>query len=67
MFELHCMDDETWRQCVGRVARQHGMEQECLELYDRYVAHGDSEPEAALNALYEWDCLPYVEPPYGNA
>ena len=48
---------ESWRDCVRRVSGQYGLDEECLEIFDRLIARGDHETEAAWCALYEWDCL----------
>lgn len=48
---------ESWRDAVKRISNKYGMEQECLESFDAYVAAGDSESEAAWCALYDWDSL----------
>ena len=50
---------ETWRQCVERYAKPHGLERECLELFDEQIAIGETEDRAAFGALYEWDCTDY--------
>lgn len=51
---------ETWRQAVRRMAGQHGLAPERLELFDRDVAAGGDPERAAWAALCEWDCLDYV-------
>jgi hypothetical protein len=52
--------DETWRQCVERYAKPHGLDGECLELFEEQVAIGEPEDKAAFAALYEWDCTDYL-------
>lgn len=50
-------EDETWRECVARVAGDRNMTQECLADFDRAVERGQEEHVAAWEALYERDCL----------
>lgn len=54
-------EGETWRQAVERIAKPHRMDRECLDEFDANIAVGIPEDRAAWNALYEWDCLDYVE------
>jgi len=49
--------DESWRECVQRVAGKQGLEIECLANFDDYVAAGREQDRAAWMALYDWDCL----------
>lgn len=50
---------ETWRDVVIRVSEPHGLDRECLELYDDVDNREDvGDERAAWEALYEWDCLP---------
>jgi len=51
------LEGETWRACVARVAGVEGLDEECLMDFDRAVAKGEDERDAAWEALYEWDCL----------
>ena len=53
--------DETWRQAVARISDKHGLQIECLELFDAAISRGDNEADAAWDALYAWDCLEYEE------
>ncbi len=48
--------DETWRECVIRYASAQGLENECLDLFDRDVKDGIPEDRAALDSLNDWDC-----------
>lgn len=48
---------ETWRDCVKRYAKPHGLETEVLEAFDLSVGNGEEEGDAAFHALYEWDLL----------
>lgn len=48
-------EGETWRECVIRNAKQYGLEVECLQIFDRDVAAGSEESDAAWDAMYEWD------------
>lgn len=43
--------------CVERVAGEHGLEEECLNIFDEEVLNGMNPADAAWDALYEWDCL----------
>jgi hypothetical protein len=52
---------ETWRQAVERIAKPYGLERDCLEVFDQERASGVPEGKAAWNALYEWDCLDFVD------
>lgn len=54
-------EGETWRECIERYAKPHGLETEVLSLYDRYVNSGDPEHQAAFDACYEWDICDFVE------
>lgn len=58
MFKISREEGESWRECVERIAKQAGLEVECLEEFDTRVAAGDGQSEAAFCALYEWDCCP---------
>lgn len=51
---------ETWREVVAREAAPHGLAAECLEAFDAYVLAEDDEADAALAALWDWDCAPIV-------
>lgn len=57
IFEVRQLPGESWRDTVTRVAGRSGLTDECLWEFDRRVAAGDTEPRAAYDALYEWDCL----------
>jgi len=59
--QLQRLPDEPWRDVVARIAGKQGLAAECLDLYDRFIAAGDIEIDAAWCALNEWDCLEYVE------
>jgi hypothetical protein len=51
-------DDETWRQACQRICDDFGgLHEEVLSEFDRNVAAGYSEDEAAWHALCEWDLL----------
>ena len=43
-----------------RIAGDHGLAQEAVDLFDAAVFHGDDEAEAAWWALSEWDLLEFV-------
>ncbi len=61
-------ENETWRECVQRVAGKQGLASECLEAFDHYIAHGDDdEPLAAWCALCDWDCLDFEPDPSPKA
>lgn len=51
---------ERCRARVRSVAAKEGLEQECLDEYDRNIEKGYTPEHAAWCALYEWDCLPAV-------
>lgn len=53
--------DESYRDAVARIAGKCGLDNECLEIFDRLIAQGDTETEAAWCALYEWDCLDLID------
>lgn len=53
--------EETWREATARYAREQGLEQEVLEIYDRELAAGEREYNAGFIALSEWDCLDFWE------
>lgn len=50
---------EMFRDTVIRYAKPHGLEAECLEIFDNQVKNGTPPDSAAFNALYEWDVLDY--------
>ena len=53
-------EGETWRECVARVAKQYGLADECLIIFDTYTKLWKvSEACAAWEALEEWDCLSF--------
>lgn len=52
-------EGETFRAAVERIAGAQGLASECLELFDADVAGGADEGTAAMDALYEWDCLQF--------
>lgn len=55
-------EGETWRQCAERCANEAGgLGAEVLEEFDQQVAAGNDEAGACLGALWEWDCLEFVE------
>lgn len=59
---LKRQEGESWRQCVERVAGRHGLQRECLEVFDDMMRSGlFKEDSAAWGALYEWDCLDFKE------
>lgn len=55
-------ESETWREAALRQAARYNMEGEVAEFYDRFIAAGDTEDQAAWGACYEWDVLDYVRP-----
>jgi hypothetical protein len=57
---------ETYRGAVERIATKFGLQEECLEVYDREVKDGVEERAAAWSALYEWDVLDLMEEPDGE-
>lgn len=54
---------ETMRQTVERYSARHGLQRECLSYYDSEIAAGQSEANAALYALHQWDVLDIVDLP----
>lgn len=52
------LPNESWRDCVKRVAGEQGLERECLRAFDREIGMGANEAPAAWSALWEWDCIP---------
>lgn len=54
-------DGETWRRCAERHGAPYGLEAEILEEFDRQVANGTPEPQACAGALWDWDCLGFIE------
>lgn len=48
--------DETWRECAIRYGRKYGLEWEITEWFDRGIAAGKPDFEAAIEAVNEWDC-----------
>lgn len=55
-------EGETWRQCAERNAIEAGgLGAEVLEEFDRMVSEGAPEDRACFAALWEWDCLSFVE------
>jgi hypothetical protein len=56
-------EGESWRDSVIRHSRPWGLDEECLEIFDAKVSENQPEDDAAWDALYEWDCLEYVDEP----
>lgn len=55
-------ETETWLACALRHAAPYGLGIEILEWYNRGVAAGKSEEDAALDACMEWDvCVLFRE------
>ena len=54
---LERRDGESWRDVVIRYSRPHGLEGECLHMFDNYLDEGDHPSSAAMAALSDWDCL----------
>lgn len=50
-------EGETMRETVKRYAARFGLEYECLSYYDSERDAGQSEAQAAMFALSEWDLL----------
>jgi hypothetical protein len=48
-------DDESWKDCIIRLAGPYDLEQEVIESYDASIARGAGEDDAALEAALEWD------------
>jgi hypothetical protein len=59
MLQVTKRKEETWRECVERYAKEHGLQKEALEFYDADIAAGTDEGKAAWSALYEWDLLDF--------
>jgi hypothetical protein len=49
------LDEETWLQAALRYAAPWGLEWEVEEFYNRAIARGETEEDAALEACMEWD------------
>lgn len=56
-------EGETWRECVIRYAKPHGLQAECLVEFDSATLAGEDEAQAAFDALYEWDCTDFEPEP----
>lgn len=61
-FIVDKQPDESYSDAVRRIAGGYGLETECLESYEKNIQTGLSPADAAWNALYAWDVLPYVAP-----
>ena len=59
-MNLHRKENETWREVAIRIASSHGLELEVIDVFDRLVADGKDEADAAWEACYSWDVLPYT-------
>lgn len=46
-------ENESWRECVARIARQGGVEREAIKAFDYECRHGRSESDAARFVLVE--------------
>ena len=44
-----------WRLALVTAAKEYGLEQEALEVYDREIDQGASPEQAHWNACCEWD------------
>ena len=54
-FKIARIAGETWRECAARIGRKYGLEHEVLAEFDKNVAAGDPEDDAAFNACWDWD------------
>ena len=46
---------ESWRDCASRYGRKYGLEREVLDEFDKNIAAGDPEDDAAHAACFDWD------------
>lgn len=52
---------ESWRECVKRYGGKYGPVNDMLAQFDRDVAAGMPEDEAALGACIDWDVCDLTE------
>lgn len=56
---LRRTDRETWLGAAKRYAARYGLESEVEVAYEKEIAEGCDEQDAAWNACYEWDVLDF--------
>ena len=55
-------EDESWHDCLMRIAEPWQLEFQVDALFQEYMDEGQSDKEAAFSAAYELDLLEYVCP-----
>lgn len=55
-------EDESWHDCLMRIAAPWQLEFQVDALFQEYMDEGQSDKEAAFSAAYELDLLEYVCP-----
>jgi len=61
-IELQRKEDETWEQCIYRLASKYHLQEDVRISYTKFLEEGMTEAHAAFHACYEWDVLPIKEP-----
>ena len=56
--QLERKEEETWAQCIHRLAAKYHLEEDVRESYSKFLEEGMTEAHAAFHACYEWDVLP---------
>jgi hypothetical protein len=49
-------DEDKARQWAINIAKEHGLQDEVRDDYDRFIKAGRKPWQAARDALWEWDC-----------
>lgn len=58
---------ESWLEAAIRAAKPYGLTQEIIDYYEKFIAEGDDESEAAFRACWEWDVLEFRPDEIGEA
>jgi hypothetical protein len=60
-FVIRRNDDESWEAACRRLAAAQGLEDEVMAIFAEEIAVGVEPGLACFNALYEWDCVDFLE------
>ncbi len=60
MLLIRRMDAESWRDATARVAGYLGVSHKALELFDKFVASGDTPETAAKRTARAFDVTSYI-------
>jgi hypothetical protein len=60
--QLDKKDNETWEQCINRLASRYHLQEDVRYSYNKFLNEGMTQAHAAIHACYEWDVLPRSKP-----